>query len=216
MAEQEKEVIETTEVPDVVNTPDTEETEAAADSQPDTPDTDTEKKPETLTVTPTSLTMTPEALNALIDARVKAQSTATKTEDDEAAKLATMSDEEKRAYEYKKLTEELEAYKKKDIFSSMAKEAGKLLSESGIVPDDTVLAFVVKDTAEDTASAVKVFTELVNEKAAELTKKALSGTPPKKLEVQQGSTLTKAQIMAEKDDVKRQKLIEQNMKLFNK
>ena len=133
---------------------------------------------------------------------------------EEAERLAKMNEEQKKEYEFKKLQEELEDLKKRDTFNSMSKEASKMLAEKDIVADDELLSFVVKETAEDTQTAVNSVVSIINKKVEEGVKRALAGKPPKVTSAN-GKPLTKNDIMAEKDTVKRLKLIEQNRNLFN-
>lgn len=88
-----------------------------------------------------------------------------------------------------------------------------MLSENAISVDDDLLAFVVKETAEDTQAAVNSFVTLINAKVEEGVKKALKGTSPKV--TTNNKAMTKQEILAEKDTTKRLKLIEENPQLFN-
>ena len=142
---------------------------------------------------------------------------AAKEKDDavaEAAKLAKMNADEKEKYDREKLETELADYKRKDAFNSLSKEASKMLSEHDIQADDDLLAFVVKDSAEDTQTAVNSFVNLIGKKVAEGVKQALAGKSPK-VNSNPGQAITKQDIMAEKDSTKRIRLIQENPNLFN-
>ena len=89
-----------------------------------------------------------------------------------------------------------------------------MLSEHNINADDDLLAFVVKDSAEDTQTAVNSFVNLIGKKVAEGVKQALAGKSPK-VNTSPGQTLTKKDILAEKDATKRIRLIQENPNLFN-
>lgn len=158
-------------------------------------------------------TYTQEELEEIVKQRVAREKKAAEKAVKEAEKLAKMNEEQKKQYELEKLQKELEDYKKKDAFYSLSKEATKMLAEKDIVADDELLSFVVKESAEDTQTAVNTFISLVDKKVQEGVKKALAGNPPK-VTTSNGKALTKADIMAEKDPVKRQKLISENMSLF--
>ncbi|MDE0582234.1 DUF4355 domain-containing protein [Planococcus sp. A6] len=134
---------------------------------------------------------------------------------EEAAKLAKMNADEKKEYEFKKLQDELAELKKKDAFYGLSKEATKMLTEEGIAADDELLAFVVKDTAEDTQTAVNAFVGLVNKKVEEGVKKALAGESPK-VTTQKPGAVTKEAILAMKDSSARIKAIQDNPHLFKK
>lgn len=158
-------------------------------------------------------TYTQEELEEIIKDRVAREKKAAEKAVDEAKKLAKMNEDQKKEYELEKLKNELEEYKKKDTYNSLSKEASRMLSEHDIVASDELLSFVVKDTAEDTQASVESFAGLVKKKVEEGVKKALAGKPPK-VNNNNGKPLTKADIMAEKDAIKRQKLINENIHLF--
>lgn len=124
-------------------------------------------------------TYTQEELENIVKQRLDREKKAAEKAIKEAEKLAKMNEDQKKQYELEKLQQELEEYKKKDAFYSMSKEASKMLSENGITADDELLSFVVKDTAEDTQTAVKSFVELINKRVEEGVKKALAGNSPK-------------------------------------
>lgn len=134
---------------------------------------------------------------------------------DEAEKLKGMNDSQKLQYELDKATKELEEERKKNSFNKMSKEASKMLSEASISADDEILDFVVKDTAEDTTKAVNSFISLIDKKAEEKTKAALSGTAPK-VNLTPGKQMTKDEIMKITDSTKRQQAIKENIHLFKK
>lgn len=158
-------------------------------------------------------TYTQEELEEIVKQRVAREKKAAEKAVKEAEKLAKMNEDQKKQYEFDKLQKELEDYKRKDVFYSLSKEATKMLAEKDIVADDELLSFVVKESAEDTQTAVNAFISLVDKKIQEGVKKALAGKPPK-VTTNNGKPLTKQDIMAEKDAVKRQKLITENMHLF--
>ncbi|MEI5994812.1 DUF4355 domain-containing protein [Candidatus Enterococcus mansonii] len=131
----------------------------------------------------------------------------------EADRLATMNEDEKAEHEKQKLLNRIAELEKKDNFTAMSKEASKMLSEASISADDEILNFVVKDTAEDTQQAVNSFISLIDKKAEEKTKAALSGTAPR-VNLTPGKQMTKSEIMAIKNDSERQKAIKENIHLF--
>lgn len=98
---------------------------------------------------------------------------------EEAKKLEKMNKEQRDEHERKKLEEELAEYKRKDQYYSLSREATNMLHEHGITADDDLLGMIVKDTAEDTQSAVNSFVALFNTKVEEGVKQALSGKSPK-------------------------------------
>ena len=132
---------------------------------------------------------------------------------EEAKKLEKMNKEQRDEHERQKLEEELAEYKRKDQYYSLSREATNMLHEHGITADDELLGMIVKDTAEDTQSAVNSFVTLLNDKVEEGVKQALSGNSPR---VNAGNnTVSKKQIMEIKNPVERQKAIRENINLFN-
>lgn len=152
-------------------------------------------------------------MEKIIKDRVAREKKATEKAVEEAKRLAKMNEDEKQQYELEQLQKELAEFKKKDVYYGLSKEASKMLSEHDIQADDEVLQFVVKDTAEDTQTAVNSFVSLINKKVEEGVKKTLSGNPPRS-NVNGNNALTKEKIMQEKDASKRIKLIQENPHLF--
>jgi hypothetical protein len=171
------------------------------------PTPDPEPTPE-----PSPKTYSEEEVQKMVKERVAREKKAAEKAVEEAKKLAQMNEEEKRKYEFEQMQKELEEYKKKDSFNGLSREASKMLSKHQITADDELLAFVVKGTAEETQLAVNSFVALINAKVEEGVKKALAGKPPKVNS--NNKTITKQQIREEKDAVKRQKLIKENIHLF--
>jgi hypothetical protein len=159
-------------------------------------------------------TYSEEEVQKMVKERVAREKKAAEKAVEEAKKLAKMNEEEKKKYEFEQMQKELEEYKRKDSFNGLSKEASKMLSEHQITADDELLAFIVKDSAEDTRAAVTSFVSLINTKVEEGVKKALAGKSPKVNT--NNKVLTKDQIMQETDGVKRQKLIKENIHLFQK
>lgn len=131
---------------------------------------------------------------------------------EKATKLAKMNEDQKAEYDREQLEKELAELRRKDAFYNLSKEASKMLSEHDITADDELLQVVVKDDAEGTKQAVESFVNLFNAKVKEGVKQALAGNSPKYPNT--GKTLTKQQILNEKDATKRVKLIQQNPQLF--
>jgi hypothetical protein len=163
---------------------------------------------------PPGKTYSQEELEAIVKQRVATEKKAAEKAVQEAEKLAKMNEEQKRQYEFEKLQNELEEYKRKDAYYTMSKEAAKMLAEHEIAADEQVLSFVVKETADETKETVNAFVELIKAKVQEGIKKSLAGTPPKKGNTPAGKIASKEEIMKEKDSIKRQKLIQENIHLF--
>ncbi|MGC4020246.1 MAG: DUF4355 domain-containing protein [Muricomes sp.] len=131
----------------------------------------------------------------------------------EAEKLAKMTKEEKAEYKAKKLEKELESLKQANVLSDMSKTARKMLSEEDInIPDD-LLSHLVSVDAENTKTAVDSFAKLFKESVQNAVKDALKGNPPK-AGTGGRATVTKEQIFAIKDPAERQRMIAENITLF--
>lgn len=112
---------------------------------------------------------------------------------DEAEKLRKMNAEQKAEYEAKKQADYIAELEAKINRSGLEKEASKMLSESGLVADDKILGFVVKDTAEATQEAVDRFSALVNDLADKKVGEMLKGKTPKKVEQTTSASITQEQ-----------------------
>lgn len=154
-------------------------------------------------------------MEKIIKDRVAREKKATEKAVEEAKKLAKMNEDEKAKYEFEQLQKELEEYKRKDSYYGLSKEASKMLSEHDIQADDDLLAFVVKDSAEETQTSVNSFVNLISKKVAEGVTKALAGKSPK-VNTSPGQTLTKQQINEIKDPFERKQKIAENPHLFQK
>lgn len=132
---------------------------------------------------------------------------------EEAEKLAKMSADQKREYELDKLKRENEELKASQNRFELGKTATAILAESGIVADDEILDFVVKEDAEKTNNAVKAFIALIDKVSDDKMRDKLKGNAPKKQQTKPGS-MTKEEILAIKDGAKRIQAIQENQHLF--
>lgn len=130
---------------------------------------------------------------------------------DEARKLAEMNAQEKAEYQAEQFRKELEELKRKDTLAQMSKEARKMLSEDEINIPDELLSHLVSEDAEDTKAAVTAFAKLFKDSVQEEVKNKLKGSAPRK---GAGSTITREQIDAVKNTAERQKLIAENIHLY--
>lgn len=131
----------------------------------------------------------------------------------EAEKLAKMTKEEKAEYKAKKLERELADLKRQNALSDMAKTARKMLSEEEINISDELLVHLVAEDAEDTKAAVESFVKLFKSTVQAAVEDALKGPAPRTGAGGKG-TMTKEQILAVKNPSERQKLIAENITLF--
>lgn len=130
---------------------------------------------------------------------------------DEARRLAEMNAQEKAEYENNKLKEQVQELMKKEARSEMSKVARAMLSEKGINVNDNLLGALISDDADKTKKSVENFITLFQDAVNKAVKDALKGEPPKT-----GTTsgLTKEQIMKVTNRAERQRLIKENMNLF--
>lgn len=135
-------------------------------------------------------------------------------EKDEAAKLAKMNAEEKAKYERDQLQAKVDAYEKQDALNKMSKTARGMLAEEGINLSDELISLLVSNDAEQTKTNVTSFVKLFKSELDKALKEAVKGTTPKRLSG--NSTLSKDDIMKVENRAERQKLIRENMHLFQK
>ena len=131
----------------------------------------------------------------------------------EAEKLAQMTKEERAEYKAQKLQKELDDYKKKETLSEMSKTARKMLADEEINIPDELLSHLVSDSEEDTKASVESFVKLYKAAVQAAVKDALKGNPPK-AGTGGNQTMTKEQILAIKNPSERQRLIAENITLF--
>ena len=131
----------------------------------------------------------------------------------EAEKLAQMTKEEKAEYETKKLKKELEDLRNQNARTDMAKTARKMLADEEINIPDELLGNLIADDAEGTKKAVEAFAKMYKDAVQAAVKEALKGKAPRRGTGGAG-TMTKEQILAVKNPSERQKLIAENITLF--
>ena len=129
----------------------------------------------------------------------------------EAEKLAKMTKEEKA--QYQKLEKELADLKRQNAITEMAKTARKMLADEEINIPDELLGHLVSENAEDTKTAVEAFAKMYKAAVQAAVKDALKGNPPKAGSGGKGN-MTKDQILAITNPAERQRLIAENMELF--
>lgn len=130
----------------------------------------------------------------------------------EAEKLAKMTKEEKAEYKNKKLEKELADLRRANALADMSKTARKMLADQEINIPDELLTHLVSESAEETKATVEAFAKLYKDAVQEGVKNKLKGAPPKAGSGAAG--ITKEQILAIKNPAERQRLIAENMSLF--
>lgn len=131
----------------------------------------------------------------------------------EAEKLAKMTKEEKAEYKTRQLEKELADLKRQNAVTEMAKTARKMLADEEINIPDELLGHLVSDNAEDTKTAVESFSKLYKAAVQAAVKDALKGNAPKGGSGGKGA-VTKEQILAISNPIERQRLIAENIALF--
>ena len=134
---------------------------------------------------------------------------------DEAEKLRQMNESQKAEYEQEKQRAYIAELEAKINRSGLEREASKMLSEGGVVADDKILGFVVKDTAESTQEAVESFVALVNDLADKKVGEKLKGKTPKKMEDTSAGEITKEQFNR-MGYQSRNELLQNNPELYHK
>lgn len=131
----------------------------------------------------------------------------------EAEKLAKMTKEEKAEYKNRKLEKELADLKRQNSLSEMSKTARKMLADEEINIPDELLAHLVSESAEDTKTAVEAFAKMYKDAVQAAVKDVLKGNAPKGGSGGKGA-VTKEQILAVSNPIERQRLIAENIALF--
>lgn len=131
----------------------------------------------------------------------------------EAEKLAKMTKEEKAEYKTRKLEKELADLKRQNSLSEMSKTARKMLADEEINIPDELLAHLVSESAEDTKTAVEAFGKMYKDAVQAAVKDALKGNAPKGGSGGKGA-VTKEQILTISNPIERQRLIAENIALF--
>lgn len=131
----------------------------------------------------------------------------------EAAKLASMTAQERAEHERDKLQKELNELKAANSRAEMEKTARGILREDGVTVSDDIVSVLVDTDADKTSAKVKAFATAFKKAVQDEVKKQLGHKQPA------GSgagTITKAEILKEADPIKRQRLIRENINLFKK
>lgn len=134
------------------------------------------------------------------------------TEENEAKRLAKMNAEQKAQHEKAKLEARIAELEAERTLSEMKSAARTMLSEANINISDALLSQLVSTDADKTKNAVEAFSEAFSEAIEKEVKERLKSPTPKKSNGNTG--LTKEQILAVKDTAERQKLIAENIGLF--
>jgi hypothetical protein len=130
----------------------------------------------------------------------------------EAERLGRMTEAEKNAERMKSLEEKVLKYERDAARAEMTKQARAILQGENINVSDELLSNLVADDADKTKASVESFIKLFKGAVEKAVKEAYKGTTPKK--GGGAASLTKEQILAVSNRAERQKLISENMELF--
>ena len=129
----------------------------------------------------------------------------------EAQKLKNMTEQEKKDLEFKQLQEKIAKYEKQATLGEMSKVARSILADEEISVNDELLANLVSEDADTTKANVENFAKIFKAAVQKEVAAKLRHEPPKK-----GSKtkMTKEEIFKVENTAERQKLISENMELF--
>lgn len=150
-------------------------------------------------------------VNKMIEARLARERAKNKAHEDEAEKLARMSESQKQAKALKDLQDRLDQMEAKEARSKMAATARRMLQDESIMVDDVIIDALVKGTAEDTDTAVKAFVKSYKAALKKEAKETFKKPEPK---TGGAGTLTRADILKIADRAERQKQIKAHPELF--
>ena len=152
-------------------------------------------------------------LNAILDKKFKKWQQQKQKEIDEAAKLANMNAQEKAEHERDQLKAELDELKRANTRAEMESTARGILQESGVNIPDNLIKMIITDEADSTSKNVKDFIKSFNSAVTAEVKNKLSGKAPQ-TGTSNKSGITKADILKEKNNHKRQALMREHPELF--
>lgn len=155
-----------------------------------------------------------EDLNAILDKKFKKWQQQKQKEIDEAAKLANMNAQEKAEHERDQLKAELDELKRANTRAEMESTARSILQESGVNIPDNLIKMIITDEADTTSDNVKAFIKSFNSAVTAEVKNKLSGKAPQAGTSNKSSGITKADILKEKNNHKRQALMREHPELF--
>lgn len=150
-------------------------------------------------------------VNKMIAERLKREKAKSKQHEDEATKLARMSESEKQAKALKDLQDRLDQMEAKEARGKMAATARRMLQDENIMVDDVIIDALVKGTAEDTDTAVKAFIKSYKAALKQDAKNTFKKAEPK---AGGAGTVTRADILKIADRAERQKQIKAHPELF--
>lgn len=165
----------------------------------------------TATDNPKEKTYTQAEVTELIEKRLIREREKQKKAASEAEKLAKMSAQEQAEYQRDEYQKELEELKAKLARADIKETARAMLAADDISISDDLISAIITDNAETTQQAIKGFAAAFKEAVKNEVANRLKGNEPK---ASAQSNITKAEILAVKDPIERQKLIREHISLF--
>ena len=155
---------------------------------------------------------TDEDVNRLIERKLAEWRRKEEKKTSEAERLAKMTAEEQAAERLAALEKKIQYYEHKDARDAMAKQARAMLSDKNVHVSDELLSNLIADDADSTKASVESFLSVFEAAVEKRVKEALKGNAPKAGGSNGG--MTKEQILNVKNRNERQRLINENLHLF--
>lgn len=165
----------------------------------------------TATDDPKEKTYTQAEVTELVEKRLIREREKQKKAASEAEKLAKMSAQEQAEYQRDEYQKELEELKAKLARADIKETARAMLAADNISIPDNLISAIITDNADTTQQAIKGFAAAFKEAVKTEVANRLKGNEPK---ASTQSNITKAEILAVKDPIERQKLIREHISLF--
>lgn len=153
-----------------------------------------------------------EDLNAILDKRFARWKADQEKEKAEAKRLAEMNAQERAEAERDKVQKELDELKAKNAIAEMKNEARKMCAEHDINVGEDLLSVLVNKDADKTKKAVDSFVKMFEQEVEKAVKERLKGNGPKRGSSNKG--VTRESILNITDPMERQRMIAENMDLF--
>lgn len=151
-------------------------------------------------------------LDAILDKRFARWKADQEKEKKEAKRLADMNAQERAEAERDKVQKELDELKAKNAIAEMTNEARKMCTEHNINVGDDLLSVLVNQDADKTKKAVDAFVKMFESEVEKAVKEKLKGNGPKRGGSNKG--VTRESILNITDPMERQRMIAENMDLF--
>lgn len=165
----------------------------------------------TATDDPKEKTFTQAEVDEIVNKRLDRERKNQEKAASEAEKLAKMSAQEQAEYQRDEYQKELEELKAKLARADIKETARALLAADNISIPDELISAIITDNADTTQQAIKGFAAAFKEAVKTEVANRLKGNEPK---ASTQSNITKAEILAVKDPIERQKLIREHISLF--